>query len=300
MLRQLRSALLHTLRIKSSNKILILYDKKPGIAKTFSSALKGFPVSVEKMKPTGQHGREPERRIAGRIKEHDVVIALTTYSLTHTAAVRNAKKTRIASMPGFERKMMNALLINYEKLKNGTMRLSRALEKGSRMKVITPSGTEADFSIKGCKISPSYGIVEKDHVVNLPDGEVFLPPKNMNGVLVFDSYGSAIKRPTRLLIKDNRITEFEKSKSGNFMKKILLKKNDRFVAEFGIGTNSSARLIGIVLEDEKVLGTCHIAFGNNLGFGGTNKSSVHIDVIFHKPTIWVDKKLIMKQGKPLW
>ncbi|MBI2578508.1 MAG: aminopeptidase [Candidatus Aenigmarchaeota archaeon] len=252
------------------------------------------------MKPTGQHGKEPEKRIAEKMKKSDVVIALTTFSLTHTAAVRNAKKTRIASMPGFERKMMGAMLINYEKLKKDTMRLSGILEKGSIVKVITPSGTEAEFSIKGCKINPSYGIVEKDHVVNLPDGEVYLPPKSMNGVLVFDSYGKQIRKPTRLVIRNNSIADFEKSSSGNFMKKILPKKSDRFVAEFGVGTNSAARIIGNVLEDEKVLGTCHVAFGNNLGFGGTNRSSVHIDVIFHNPTIWADKKLIMKEGKPLW
>lgn len=296
----LRSALLYSLKIKRKDRILVLYDKKPGLARMFSSALKGFSVSIEKMKPTGQHGKEPEKRIAEKMKKSDVVIALTTFSLTHTAAVRNAKKTRIASMPGFERKMMGAMLINYEKLKKDTMRLSGILEKGSIVKVITPSGTEAEFSIKGCKINPSYGIVEKDHVVNLPDGEVYLPPKSMNGVLVFDSYGKQIRKPTRLVIRNNSIADFEKSSSGNFMKKILPKKSDRFVAEFGVGTNSAARIIGNVLEDEKVLGTCHVAFGNNLGFGGTNRSSVHIDVIFHNPTIWADKKLIMKEGKPLW
>ncbi len=297
----LRYALLQTLKIKKKDNILILYDKKKNLARMFSSALKGFFVFIVKMKPTGQHGREPEKSIASKIRKSDVVIALTSFSLTHTAAVRNAKKTRTASMPGFEKKMMPSLLINYNTLKKNTLRLAKILKKGNKVRVITPSGTEAEFSIAGCKINPSYGIVEQGHIVNLPDGEVYLPPKNTNGALAFDSYGKQIKRPTKLIVRNNRIMEFEKSRSGNLLKKILSEdKNARNVAEFGIGTNDKARLLGNVLEDEKVLGTCHIAFGNNLGFGGMNKSSVHIDVIFNKPTIWVDEKLIMKEGKPLW
>jgi len=297
----LRKALMQTLKLKKDDSILIIYDRKKSLANLFALALKGFFVSVIAMNPTGQHGREPEKRVAELIKKSDVVIALTTFSLTHTAAIRKAKKTRIASMPGFESKMMHCLLVDYSKLKRNTLRLAKILKRGSYVKVITPSGTEAEFSIKGCKINPSYGIIEKDHVVNLPDGEVYLPPKNMNGVLVFDSFGKLIRKPTRLIVRNNRIEEFEKSSSGNYMKKILSEdKNAANVAEFGIGTNSRARLIGNVLEDEKVLGTCHIAFGNNLGFGGSNNSSVHIDVIFKKPTIWVDEKLIMKEGRALW
>ncbi|MBI4018433.1 MAG: aminopeptidase [Candidatus Aenigmarchaeota archaeon] len=299
---KLRKVFLQTLRAKKRDRILVLYDsrQKEKIARQFSSALHGFPVSLLGMRRTGQHGKEPERRAASAMKQHDVVIAVTTYSLTHTASVRNARKARVASMPGFENRMMHCLLVDYRKLRKTTTRLAKKLEKGSAVEVITPSGTDLQFSIKGCRVTPSYGIAEKDHVVNLPDGEVFLPPKKMNGVLVFDSYGSAIRKPTRLIVKNNRIAEFQKNWNGNYMKKILGKKNDRFVAEFGIGTNGAAKLIGNVLEDEKVLGTCHIAFGNNLGFGGSNASNVHIDVILNKPTIWIDGKAIMKKGEPLW
>ena len=74
-------------------------------------------------------------------------------------------------------------------------------------------------------------------------------------------------------------------------------KNARNIAEFGIGTNYQARVIGNILQDEKVLGTCHIAFGNNSSFGGKVYSEMHIDNVIQKPTIVVDKEIIMKDGK---
>ncbi|GAI54554.1 unnamed protein product [marine sediment metagenome] len=69
------------------------------------------------------------------------------------------------------------------------------------------------------------------------------------------------------------------------------------LAEFGIGTNQNARLIGNVLEDEKVLGTCHIALGDNSTFGGRVRAGIHVDGIFLKPTVKFDGKMIMERGK---
>jgi leucyl aminopeptidase (aminopeptidase T) len=73
-------------------------------------------------------------------------------------------------------------------------------------------------------------------------------------------------------------------------------KNARNIAEFGIGLNPKAVLSGNTLEDEKVLGTCHIAFGSNFDFGGRIKSDVHWDAILLKPTIYVDDRKIMDEG----
>ena len=83
-------------------------------------------------------------------------------------------------------------------------------------------------------------------------------------------------------------------------KKIDKNNNASYVAEFAIGTNPSAKITGVILEDEKVLGTCHIAFGDNTSFpGGKNKSIIHLDIIILKPTIKLDKKIIMEKGKLL-
>ena len=75
--------------------------------------------------------------------------------------------------------------------------------------------------------------------------------------------------------------------------------NARNIAEFGIGTNDSARLSGVLLEDEKVLGTIHIALGNNSSMGGKIKVPIHLDGVVKKPTVYLDGKLLMEGGKLL-
>ena len=74
-------------------------------------------------------------------------------------------------------------------------------------------------------------------------------------------------------------------------------KQGRNIAEIGIGTNPKARLTGIVIEDEKVRETAHVAFGTSKSIGGKIQSEIHQDNVFLKPDISVDGKLIIKQGK---
>lgn len=76
-------------------------------------------------------------------------------------------------------------------------------------------------------------------------------------------------------------------------------KEARNIAEFGIGTNDSARLSGVLLEDEKVMGTIHIALGNNVSMGGSVNVPIHLDGVVKKPTVWMDGKMLMKDGKLL-
>ena len=78
----------------------------------------------------------------------------------------------------------------------------------------------------------------------------------------------------------------------------------KVIGELGIGINPGARITGNMLEDEKALGTAHIAFGNNADFpgGGKNNSQIHRDFLFYRPAIevkYVDgsKKVVMKNGK---
>ena len=68
------------------------------------------------------------------------------------------------------------------------------------------------------------------------------------------------------------------------------------LAEFGIGCNHGARVCGITLEDEKVLGTCHLALGNNIFFGGKTRVGIHLDGVLTSPTIYFDSQKIMEYG----
>jgi leucyl aminopeptidase (aminopeptidase T) len=204
---------------------------------------------------------------------------------------------RIASLPNFTERMMPALDINYRKLERVSSRLATVLRKGRYIHLTTPYGTDVKFN----KTKFVFSETPKDGFFNMPLGEVGTSPSRMNGVLVINSYQNLIKQPTRLIIKNNRIVEFEKSRNGSILKNILsVDKNARYAAEFAIGTNKKAKLIYNVLQDEKILGTCHIAFGTNISFHGRRKSKVHIDLMIFRPTIKIDGKIIMKDGKPGW
>jgi leucyl aminopeptidase (aminopeptidase T) len=70
------------------------------------------------------------------------------------------------------------------------------------------------------------------------------------------------------------------------------------VAELGVGTNDRAILTGQILEDEKILGTVHVAFGNNASMGGTVEVPFHVDGILLEPTLELDGTIILDRGVP--
>ena len=300
---KLARALKSSLHIKQKDSVLIITDESmEKIAEKFYHVAKAIATNTQilKIKPTGQHGREPPKIVSIAMKRYDVVICLTKFSLTHTDFTRNAVKAgkRVALLPGFKEEMFASIDIDYEKMKANAIKLKKILERADEIKITTDSGMDIKFSVKGVKITPSYADAAEG-VINLPDGEVFLPPNSMNGDIVFDSADS-ISEQTKVVVKDNTIIEFEDSENGKKLEKMLSGKNAKFIAEFGIGLNEKAKIIGSVLQDEKVLGTCHIAFGNNTGFGGTNRADVHIDVIINEPTITADGKKIMVRGVSKW
>ena len=71
----------------------------------------------------------------------------------------------------------------------------------------------------------------------------------------------------------------------------------RNLAELGIGTNDQARVIGVILEDEKVWGTAHIALGSNDTFGGQVAAGIHLDGVMMAPELYLDGKLILQAGQ---
>ncbi|RMG83046.1 MAG: aminopeptidase [Bacteroidetes bacterium] len=286
----------NTLGLKSSDRVLIITDSgMEKIARTFEFVSKSISKETFflKIKKTERHGKEPPKKAAEIMKNFDVVMGLTTFSLTHTKAFINAHNNgiRIASLPGFNEKMFEALNIDYGRLEKECLKLKRILESSSGVRLTTPDGTDISFSIKGCKITIDSG--NPKNIINLPAGEVFLPPKKTRGRLVV----GVDKKRAEIIIEKNRAKKIQKS---NKLKKMLSVPGGRNVAEFGIGMNEKAKIIGNILMDEKVLGTCHIAFGNNIGFGGSVRSSIHQDFVLFKPTVEIDGKIIMKHGVPEW
>jgi len=102
----------------------------------------------------------------------------------------------------------------------------------------------------------------------------------------------------KMTVKEGVVTDIEGGDNAKQLAEILAKVGgDAYnIAEFGVGTNESAQLSGLILEDEKVMGTIHIAVGDNMGFGGKVKVPLHLDGVVKSPDVYLDGKLIMKKG----
>ncbi|HEM48594.1 MAG TPA: aminopeptidase, partial [Caldithrix sp.] len=201
--------------------------------------------------------------------------------------------------------MIRGLKADYQKIAERTLKLSAVLDEGKIARIITPLGTDLTMPIEGVKAISSTGLLlEKGMGGNLPSGESFLMPEEgkSQGVLYIDAavagIGKIQSQPIKVIIKDGYAVDFSGGPEALELEASLRKfdKPGMNVAELGIGTNHEASVSGNILEDEKVMGTIHVAFGNNISMGGTCNVGIHIDGVVTKPTVFIDNKKIMDNG----
>ncbi len=254
------------------------------------------------------NGQEPPEAVAKMMKLVDVVVCPTSKSLTHTDARRNAVKegVRVGTMPGITIDAMSRCLnADYDKIIALTDFIADKMEGVSTIRVVTEKGTDVTMPVKDRMIIRSKGVLRnKGESGNLPSGEVFLAPwedKTQGRVVIDGSMASIgmINTPIVVDIVDGYAENITGGEEAKRLVEILDKsgRDARAVAEFGIGTNYKAKLTGLILEDEKVFGTIHIAFGNNITMGGRISVSSHLDGLVKEPDVYFDDQLIMKKGK---
>jgi aminopeptidase len=306
-----RVAVRDCMGVKNDEKVLVITDeplRTIGYALWAAAKEIGAEVLLIEILPRKTNGEEPPHEVAKLMKMVDVVLCPTSKSLTHTDARRNActQGVRIATLPGVtEEIMIRCMNADYNKIAERTFKLCTMLEKTETIRVTTPAGTDITLPIKGRQAHASSGLFrEKGLSGNLPTGEAYLAPLEglSNGVVVVDGSMASVgmvKTPIRIVVQDGYATEIT---GGEEAKKLIALlephgKDARTVAEFGIGTNNKAILTGIILEDEKVMGTIHIAFGDNKSMGGTVRVASHLDGLIKYPSVWFDSTCIMKDGK---
>lgn len=295
-----------SLGIKKGEIVLIVTDDdKLKIAETIERAAKKLTneVLVLKMCPLAQHAEEPPKAVSEAMKHADVVIIPTTKSLSHTSARKAACKVgvRVASMPGITQQMFRkgGLTADYSKVERISGRVAKMLTKAREVRIKTRQGGDFKAKLAGRKGIADTGILTKKGAFgNLPAGEGFIAPLEgkSEGSLVFDGSFAGLGvlvKPLKITIERGKAVKIEGDRGK--LEKMLT--NGDNIAEVGIGTNPRAKLIGNVLEDEKVMGTVHVAFGDNHTFGGKIKANVHLDGIIKRPDIYLDNKKIMENGR---
>ena len=224
----------------------------------------------------------------------------------------NRRKMRHAHMVNINHQiMLEGMRADFARVDALSKKVIEIVSRAREIKAKNPAGS--DF---GATLNSSYrwvktsGIISPDKWGNLPGGEVFTTPGEVNGTYVVDGvvgdylcerYPDLASQPLTIRIKSNRITEvFSDNKvlEEDFWAYTHTDENSDVVGEFAIGTNLELKqVIGQILQDEKFPGL-HIAFGNPYGAhtGATWYSSTHIDVVGTRFDIWVDGQQIMEKG----
>ncbi len=298
-----------SLKLAHNESCLIITDTvKEDIGRDFYDFAKQITrrVKIMVMEPGLEHAQEPPDEVAEEMLLFDVQFLITDKSLSHTQARRKAsdRGARIASMPDVTEDTINrCCLIDYDLLRNESQKLYAILTKASKVKVSTDIGTDIIFDIgKNKWFGENGGIFDFPGAFgNLPEGEVSFTPLDAQGRYVVDASFPGLgilKSPLSFKVKDSFVYEIE-GKQADPVRRRLDQAGEKAyrVAELGIGLNPKAKITGYVLEDEKMLGTVHIALGNNLSYGGDNDVPLHLDGVILKPDIYVDGKKIMSKGE---
>jgi leucyl aminopeptidase (aminopeptidase T) len=270
----------------------------------------GHEVMLVEILPRATNGAEPPPQVASLMAAADVVLCPTSKSLTHTDARRaaSAAGARVGTLPGVtEEIMVRCMNADYHQIAERTHRLCDLMARTSVIRVQAPSGTDVTMPIAGRQAHASSGLFrEKGQWGNLPTGEAYLAPLEgqSNGLVVVDGSMAGVgvtSKPIRIVVKDGYATDITGGHEAAKLVALLEPhgRDGRNVAEFGIGTNDRARLTGVILEDEKVMGTIHIAFGDNKSMGGSVRVASHLDGLVKQPTVWFDDRKIMDGGRLL-
>lgn len=305
-----RNVMKQCLGVKPGESVLIVTDPtRSNLVGIFQEAAKEITDQVKVVSFSGmtENAQEPPKKISQKMLAADVALLVTTYSLSHTQARKNACKNgcRIASMPGITLDMIKrTLLADYSQIAKLSDKLARILTNSQTAKLTSPAGTNLQLVLGNRLGESDNGLyTQAGSFGNLPAGEACIGPleDQTQGLLVIDGAIAdiALDQPIKIIIKDGLATTISGGKAAKKLVKTLnqIGPKARNIAELGIGTNPLAKLSPNVLEAEKVYGTCHVALGSNISYGGQVDVPFHSDGIVLKPTLQIDDKIIIQSGK---
>jgi leucyl aminopeptidase (aminopeptidase T) len=267
----------------------------------------GADAVLAVMSERPSHGAEPPRTVAEAMAAADVLMAPTVQSLSHTTARKRATDAgaRCATLPGVTEEMLARVMsADMEGLRRKGHAVAGALDRASEAYITDANGTDLRLDLSGRKAIPDAGeLTESGAFGNLPCGEGFVAPVGGDGTLVVDGSLAGIglvTEPVEMVIEGGHLTSARGGQGMAFMELLTVHGEDGTnIAELGVGTNEKAILTGEILEDEKIAGTCHVAFGASAGIGGTVQVPVHLDCIVMKPTVELDGEAIVREGELL-
>jgi leucyl aminopeptidase (aminopeptidase T) len=312
-LQRAMDAVIHDcLAIREGEEVLVIANPATiGLAERLrgEAGKAGADAVLALMKQRPSHGSEPPASVAAAMAAADVALAPTIESLSHTAARRAANEagTRMATLPGVTEDMLaRAMSADIPEVRRRSVAVAALLTNGSEAHITCERGSDLRIGISGRDGTEDSGDIRAPGSFgNLPCGEGFIAPLEgtSEGRLVIDGSIAAlgvVDSLVEMTIEAGHLTDAS-GPVGDRLLELLAAGGEEGtnVAELGIGTNEKATLTGEVLEDEKILGTCHVAFGASAGIGGTVQVPVHIDCVVMKPDVSIDGEPVLRGGELL-
>jgi len=265
----------------------------------------GADAVLTVMSPRATDGSEPPAPVAEALAACDVFIAPASRSLSHTLARKRASEggARGATMPHVTADMLARLMsIDFDRLRSRSHAIADLLDKGTEAHVTCPRGTDLRLDLRGRQgIADDGDLTERGAFGNLPCGEGFIAPAGGEGTMYARSIaaiGLTRGHPAKLTVENGHLTAAT-GPEGEQLLGILREHGDAGtnLAELGVGTNDRATLTGNVLEDEKILGSVHVAFGASIAIGGTVSVPIHLDCVVTEATLEIDGTRVLDEGR---
>ena len=305
-----RVALTDCIAAKQGENVVVICDEPlRGIGQAFWEMARdlGTDAIFCEIIPRKTNGEEPPRAVAALLRDCDVFVIPTSRSLSHTDARRKAcaNGARGVTLPGIiEDSLKRMIKSDYRKIEERTKRVASLVNGKATARVTTRLGTDITMSIRGRECHADTGIVTTPGAFsNLPAGEAYLAPVEgtANGRMVIDGSCAGVgvvTDPITIEVLEGFAASITGGRGAEGLLGLIAEfgKEARNIAELGIGTNDAARLSGSILEDEKVMGTVHIALGDNISMGGKVSVPSHLDLIIKGPTLVIDGKELIKDG----
>ncbi len=317
------NAVFTCLRIEPTEKVTLITDQaSEEIAAALASELdkKGCPWNAFRLEDyadrplTGMPGEVLADMESSSVSIFAVVAQQGELkSRMQMTDVVNRRKMRHAHMVNIEKRiMLEGMRADFLKVDALSVQVRDIAASAKKIRATTANGTEivADMNPNYNWLKTS-GIISPNKWGNLPGGECFTTPGEVNGTFVIDGvvgdylcakYGDLRDTPLTVKVEKNRMVSAESANRelrDEFWAYCHTDENSDRVGEFAIGTNLALTdVIGNILQDEKIPGI-HIAFGNPYGAhtGADWYSATHIDVVGRKFNIWADDRQIMREGQ---
>jgi leucyl aminopeptidase (aminopeptidase T) len=310
--RAVSSLIRECLDLNPSEEVLVICNpitEELGALVRINAQGEGGEATLAVISERESHAAEPPKPVAAAMLAADVIVAPTIQSISHTEARRAATKAgaRVASMPGVTGEMLARVMgADLRLLRKRGSSLSRALGAGAEARITCARGSDLRLGLEDRTAIVDAGALSmRGAFGNIPCGEAFIAPfeGSAEGTLIVDGSIAAIGKvsaPVELTIRAGHLTEATGTEGAQLLELLTEHGSDGTnVAELGIGTNECAILTGSVLEDEKILGSAHVAFGASAAIGGTVQVPVHLDCVLRRPTVEIDGTAIVRSGELL-